>query len=211
MFSSTAATMEQTSATFASVDAPLKLRIPAKPSLKTMVIRVMTKDHKPFQKTKCNGFGLTDTNSCCHTPRADRSIALTAARRKAAREACGSPRTQQTLPAQTNETAKTEMNVKLRLPLIVSKQKVTNGTFAATMETKATPPKRNALLLVRTETPFKAAMGRTGKASAMRGRSKHRTTRATLIMCREVMVSEYSKPSLIVSLTKTLTKVTLAR
>ena len=36
------------------------------------------------------------------TPRAERSMPLTAAKTKAVRDACGSPRTQQMLPVQTN-------------------------------------------------------------------------------------------------------------
>eukprot|EP00438_Fugacium_kawagutii_P023055 Skav232363 [mRNA] locus=scaffold1062:276425:287100:+ [translate_table: standard] len=142
----------------------------------------MSSDQKPFQKTSCSGVGFMATKSCCQTPRAERSTALTAARIKAGRDACASPRTQHTLPAQTNNTIATAKKVKLRLPLQSSRRKVTKGTLAATMDTKATPPKSNALLLVMMEMPFKMEMGSTGNASSKRGRSMSSTTSDTADM-----------------------------
>lgn len=54
-----------------------------------------------------NSFNLRHLQGAVATlesPRAERRTALVAARTKAATETCGSPRTQQTLPEQTNLT-----------------------------------------------------------------------------------------------------------
>ena len=79
------------------------------------ITKVMQPDQNPFQKTKRKGERLKETNSCCHTPRADRSRALMVAQMKAAREAFTSPWMQQMLPPQTIPTEKAEAKLKERL------------------------------------------------------------------------------------------------
>mmetsp|Transcript_56305 Transcript_56305/g.123141 ORF Transcript_56305/g.123141 Transcript_56305/m.123141 type:complete len:212 (+) Transcript_56305:395-1030(+) len=206
MFNTTAAPMEQRKALFASGLACGKCLSAWVPSFMATMEMVIQKDQKPLQKTNLIGDTLMVNNSCCHTLFIARNSAAMLAKRSASREAVFSPRTQKALPLQTNTTEKAVRKSKVRLLLQSSSKKVNIGEHEDTMDTKATPPWRSAVLLVSNEAPLTTEIGSTSHASLSLGRSKEAAANEVHNICNAVMESGYCKPAFMVSLTHIFTK-----